>query len=90
MSLLLAELVTFLGYTRPKGPQPAAWGDLKKLAEFIDDWGHGAGGRLYWGDKGLADGPEVRLAGTSPLRQGVSDIRMEGVLYIGLGEGDKH
>ena len=85
LSLVLAVMVTFLAFRKPEGPQPVAWGNIQKLANFVDDWGDGTEGRLYWGDKGVEDSGMVRLAGTAPLRQGVTEIRMDGVLYKGLG-----
>ncbi|KAK5046872.1 hypothetical protein LTR84_007226 [Exophiala bonariae] len=90
ISLILAAMVTFLAFKKPKGPQPAAWGNLKKLANFVDDWGNGSSERLYWGDKGVSDTTGVRIAGTSPLRQGVTKICMSGVLYEGLGCEPSH
>jgi hypothetical protein len=89
MSLFLATLVTVLGFRRPKGPQPATYGDLVKLAGYIDNWGTSASGKLFWGDKGVEqyDGNRVvRVAGTSPNMQYVSEIRMNGELYWNLGE----
>jgi hypothetical protein len=63
---------------------------LKKLVDFINNWGDSAGGRLDWGDKGLAGGLGVNFPGTSSLRQGVGDIRMEGWLYRGMGAEEEH
>lgn len=85
VSLVLAVMTAFLAFRKPPGPQPAAWGDLKKLANFVDDWGDDGAGRLYWGDKGVEDSTGTRLAGTATLREGLTEIRMNGVLYLGLG-----
>ncbi|MBA7491031.1 hypothetical protein ES702_01576 [subsurface metagenome] len=85
LSLILAVMVTFLAFRKPEGPQPAAWGNVQKLADYIDDWGDGAGGRLYWGDKGQANDTTHRLAGTSPLRCNIGEIEMNGVLYEDQG-----
>jgi hypothetical protein len=37
--MLLAIFTTILATWRPKGYQPAAWGNLEKLASWVDDWG---------------------------------------------------
>ncbi|KAF2493625.1 hypothetical protein BU16DRAFT_426064, partial [Lophium mytilinum] len=52
MAIVLAMFGTFLAYRRPKGPQPALYGHLRGLRQLVDEWGKGAGGRIYWGDKG--------------------------------------
>ncbi|KAF2177515.1 hypothetical protein K469DRAFT_696559 [Zopfia rhizophila CBS 207.26] len=87
IAAFLAGFVTYLAYRNPKGPQPATYGDLHRLTELIDDWGEGADDRIYWGDKGVEEGWEVRLAGTSPQWLMVSEIKMDKI-YRGLGEGE--
>lgn len=89
IAILLAAFAIFLTYHRPRGAQPATYGDLKMLAEFVDDWGDGAGGKLFWGDKGedLDEGGPVRRAGTSSSVQLVNGIGIDGVLYKGIGGG---
>lgn len=96
VALILSIFATVLAFQKPKGPQPATYGDLKMLAEMIDEWGSGAGETLYWGDKGessgdtgagtVAENAVLRLAGTSPRKDDVKNIRMEGVLYKGFAE----
>ncbi|KAF2790657.1 hypothetical protein K505DRAFT_327449 [Melanomma pulvis-pyrius CBS 109.77] len=89
IDVLLASFAIVLMYHRPRGAQPATYGDLKMLAEFVDDWGDGAGGRLFWGDKGEDhdEGGSVRRAGTSSSVQLVNGIGMDGASYKGIGGG---
>jgi len=74
--LLMALFAECLARHRPKGPQPATYGNLQALAHLVDDW---SSGTLYWGDKGEVAG--VRRAGTAghPL----PEIQMD-ALYTGL------
>lgn len=72
---LLAVLVTYLAWKKPKGPQRAAWGHIQTLADLIDSWDVDANGRFWWGDKGVnADGS--RRAGTSKAPGGMKQIMM--------------
>lgn len=81
----LALFGTFLAYKRPKGPQPALYGHLKGLGQLVDEWGKGADGRIYWGDKGEIEGQGgIRLAGTSPHPEGVTQVKFDGREYRGL------
>lgn len=86
MAVLLAGFVTFISLRKPSGPQPAAWGNVLRLAEYVDDWGVGAGGSLFWGDKGpVEDCDGIRMAGTSGVRNDLYAIEMCGVRYQGVG-----
>jgi hypothetical protein len=75
--LLLALFSEYLIRRRPDGPQPAAYGNLYKLAAFIDEWGHD---RLFWGDKGEIS-EKVRKCGTAGQRLAEVDMEMT---YSGL------
>jgi len=58
--MALAALGTYLCFSRPKGPQPAAFGHVQTLTNLIDDWNE----QLHWGDKGQGiDG--IHHAGTA-------------------------
>jgi len=46
--VVLAGLGTFVCLTKPKGPQPAAFGHVQTLANLIDEWSE----PLFWGSKG--------------------------------------
>jgi hypothetical protein len=87
IAIVLAVFATILMFHRPKGPQPATYGDLRMLADLVDDWGDGAGGQLYWGDKGrgIEGGSAVRFAGTSSHVQAVEKIQIDGQSYTGIG-----
>ncbi|KAK4450428.1 hypothetical protein QBC34DRAFT_437267 [Podospora aff. communis PSN243] len=78
----LAVTVEVLVRRKPRGMQPAAYGDVVVLGGLVDDWGVE---RVFWGDRGAwcEDGEgEVRVAGTAGTR--LADLR-EGVRYVGLG-----
>ena len=64
---LLAYFGKRLAYDRPKGPQPATYGHIQTLADLIDVWSE----TMYWGDKGVIPGSNIRHAGTlrEPLKQ---------------------
>ena len=64
---LLAYFGQRLAYDRPKGPQPATYGHIQTLADLIDVWSE----TMYWGDKGVVPGSNIRHAGTlhEPLKQ---------------------
>ena len=64
---LLAYFGKRLAYDRPKGPQPATYGHIQTLADLIDIWSE----TMYWGDKGVVPGSNIRHAGTlhEPLEQ---------------------
>jgi hypothetical protein len=52
--ILLAVFATLLALRRPKGYQPAAWGQLPLLEKLVEDWGvlgEGEETRLCWRDK---------------------------------------
>ncbi|KAK5658014.1 hypothetical protein OQA88_2568 [Cercophora sp. LCS_1] len=77
----MAGLAECLVRMRPRGTQPATYGDVQALAALADDWSHD---RIFWGDKGEYPGAGrrgLRMAGTAGRR--LADVR-EGVLYIGL------
>ncbi|KAK0704590.1 hypothetical protein B0H67DRAFT_352067 [Lasiosphaeris hirsuta] len=77
--LILGLFSEYLIRARPRGAQPATYGEVRALVALVDDWGHDA---LFWGDKGEYEQIEgVRAAGTagSPL----PDLR-PGVVYVGL------
>ncbi|KAJ5614373.1 hypothetical protein N7528_008027 [Penicillium herquei] len=75
--LLLAIFTEYLVRRKPHGPQPVTYGDIQRLAHFIDDWEHK---RLFWGDKGeIKDG--IRRAGTAGCR--LSELSPD-AKYIGL------
>jgi hypothetical protein len=74
LSLILAAFATYLARWQPKGPQPAAYGHIQTLADLIDEWHVGESVRLWWGDKGLADG-NVRHAGTSTQKESIGLIQ---------------
>lgn len=38
VAILLAIFSTYLALQKPKGPQPAAWGHLRTLANLADNW----------------------------------------------------
>lgn len=59
-SALLAHFGSRLANDRPKGPQPATYGHIQTLADLIDDWSE----TIYWGDKGVISGLDIRHAGT--------------------------
>ncbi|KAK0610756.1 hypothetical protein B0T14DRAFT_593506 [Immersiella caudata] len=90
----LAVAVVFLGLgvfvevlvrRRPRGTQPAVYGDVLALVELVDDW---EVERVFWGDKGVCCGGdgdgrgEVRVAGTAGRR--LADLS-EGIGHVGLG-----
>jgi hypothetical protein len=63
--ILLALMAECIIRWKPKGLQPATYGDIERLLALVDDWDHD---RIFWGDKGMSlDG--VRLAGTAGRRQ---------------------
>ncbi|KAK0712135.1 hypothetical protein B0H67DRAFT_555982 [Lasiosphaeris hirsuta] len=73
--LALGLFAEYLIRVRPKGSQPATYGNVLALVELVDDWGHE---RVFWGDKGVYEG-EVRRAGTAgrmlgDVREGVSPL----------------
>jgi len=82
--LVLAIVVTVLTGQRPEEPQPATYGDLKKLHQLIDDWGQGHDGKLFWSDKGQVLGSMERIAGTSGIRSDLRGMLMDGTVYVGL------
>jgi hypothetical protein len=82
VAIILALFATYLALQRPRGPQPAAYGHLRTLANLVDDWGTGTEGGLWWGDKGLnANG--TRYAGSSGDLKELEEIHMDAE-YEGL------
>lgn len=75
--LLLGLLAEFLIHHKPKGPQPATYGNIEALLSLIDEW---QDGKIFWGDKGAVT-ETVRRAGTSGQR--LADLQMS-FLYQGL------
>src|SRR5438045_3914773 len=53
---------TYLATRKPKGSLPATYGHIQTLADLIDKWSD----TMFWGDKGVVLGTELRNAGTSP------------------------
>ena len=85
--LVFSVLVTLMNFVtvmasrhQPKGPLPSTYGHLQTVVDNIDDWGMGAKGQLYWGDKGpvamdYGNGVAVyRRAGTSGDRELVGEV----------------
>jgi hypothetical protein len=67
--LILALFAEGLVRWRPKGSQPATYGNVAALTSLIDDWNHKT---LFWGEKSpVADG--FGKAGTSGLR--LADVK---------------
>jgi hypothetical protein len=59
--LLSATFTEYLVRRKPKGYQPVTYGDIGRLARYIDEWDETC---IFWGDKGeIGDG--VRCAGRS-------------------------
>ena len=83
VNAVLAATITYLGYRKPKGFQPSTWGNVLKLAEHVDCWGVGAGGYIFWGDKGPIGADGVRKAGTSGSKDDLGPI-LDGYLYRGI------
>jgi hypothetical protein len=75
--LLLGLLAEFLVRHKPKGPQPATYGNIEAIAALVDEW---QTGKIFWGDKGAVT-ETVRRAGTSGKR--LADLQMS-YLYMGL------
>lgn len=75
--LLLALFSERLIRRRPIGPQPAAYGNVHKLAIFVDEWDHK---RVFWGDKGQVE-EKMRKCGISGNRLAEVDMEMN---YTGL------
>lgn len=46
--IIVAVLGTYVCFTKPKGPQPAAFGHVQTLVNLIDEWDE----HLFWGHKG--------------------------------------
>jgi hypothetical protein len=73
---LLAAFITYLAWSKPKGPQPATWGHVQTLADLIDSWDVDENGRFWWGDKGANDDGS-RFAGTSKDPEDLGQIIMD-------------
>lgn len=85
LTLLLAVFATYLTFWKPRGPQPATYGDLRSLAELTDDWRDGDGSQIYWGDKTCDNGMAFeRVAGTSANADNLIEIIMDGRPYKGV------
>lgn len=80
MFLALGGVVEWLIRARPRGTQPATYGDVRVLMALVDDWDHK---KIFWGDKGGV-GFGVRRAGTAGRR--LADL-VPGVPYVGLKRG---
>ncbi|KAI9375168.1 hypothetical protein BJX61DRAFT_495112 [Aspergillus egyptiacus] len=64
-----ALFTTLLALWRPRGYQPACWGNLQTLADLVDEWCDWEG-RLWWGEKGVVSPDrEVWHAGTCSSRR---------------------
>jgi hypothetical protein len=75
---LFAGFVTVLAIYKPRGPMPSTWGNIQTLADLIDDWKLDERGRIYWGDKGLAEGfTGYRHAGTSDKPEELGPIHKD-------------
>lgn len=62
-TIALAKLGTSVCFIRPKGPQPATFGDVQTLTNLIDLWSE----HMFWGHKGRgADG--ICHAGTADVK----------------------
>ncbi|KAL8849558.1 MAG: hypothetical protein Q9221_005492 [Calogaya cf. arnoldii] len=75
--IVVACFGTFLAWTQPSGPQPAAFGHIQTLANLIDEW-HEDGEKMWWGDK------IVESKTTNGIRQiarhaGTANSRLESV-----------
>lgn len=87
--VLLASFATYLAFRRPSGPQPSAYGNIQRLVDMIDDWGQGAGGRIFWGDKSRLDGGmAARRVGTSGDVGDVMGVKVNGQIYLGMQEDE--
>lgn len=56
---------------RPKGAQPATYGDVDRLFSLVDEWNHEY---IFWGDKGAGHGG-IRKAGTAGQR--LADLKYD-------------
>jgi len=79
LTAILAGLTCFgrhLATRKPKGSLPATYGHIQTLADLIDKWSD----TMFWGDKGVVPGTELRHAGTSsrPLKPARSGSRYGG------------
>ena len=75
--LVLALFAEYLIRVRPKGSQPATYGDIRALLALVDDWDHE---RIFWGDKReYIEG--IRVAGTAGNR--LADLKAN-CMYLGL------
>jgi hypothetical protein len=87
--VLLASFSTYLALRRPVGPQPSANGKIQRLVDMIDDWGQGAGGRIFWGDKtGQNDGISARRVGTSGDARDLTEVKINEQTYLGMKEDE--
>jgi hypothetical protein len=83
MAALLASFATYLALRRPTGPQPSAFGKLDLLVNMVNDWGEGAEGRIYWGQKcGLSD-EGMRRVSTKGIPDGLREVEVDGGSYVG-------
>lgn len=79
LAISTAVFTTWLALRQYDGPQPAALGSVKTLADLVDDWRTDDKGRFWWGDKTkLNESAEiVRHAGTGRRREDLSAVSME-------------
>lgn len=61
--LVLAVFCTILCFVRPRGPQPAAFGNIQTLVDLVDCYGR----RMWWGHKGSVNGVSHAGTATTPL-----------------------
>lgn len=86
---LLASFATYLALKQPVGPQPSTYGNLEQLVGMIDDWGKGAGSRIYWGEKKTHGvGIVMRRVGTSDDVQHLTEAKVDGQPYLGMKDND--
>jgi hypothetical protein len=89
MAFLLASFATYLALRHPAGPQPSAYGNIEQLVDMIDDWGKGAGSRIFWGDKsGQDNSTGARRVGTSGDARDLTVVEIDGQPYLGM-KGDE-
>jgi len=68
--IILGLFTEFLVRWKPKGAQPATYGDMDRLLGLVDEWNHDL---IFWGDKGAShDG--IRRAGTAGRRLADLDV----------------
>ncbi|KAI5119846.1 hypothetical protein M0805_008412 [Coniferiporia weirii] len=61
VGMLGVIVITISGRRNPSRMQPATYGHLQTLVNLVDEW-HDT---MFWGDKGVVPGTQIRHAGTS-------------------------